>query len=176
MALNTRTALETACYNYVDSILPTSTVIFANENGPRPVGPYVTLNLITQSVRVGSDDYLESSPTVTELNLATRGQRTATLSINAYGQTAYDELWLLKQSLDLPNNKATAIAQGIAILRDQDVVDLSRLRDNEIEKRAQMDIIIGYDVSISESGADYFNIVQGTNEINDTEYEVDGSS
>lgn len=146
----TFTQLEKAIRDIFIGILPGSTtVIWANENGPRPELPYLLLNFATKSVKVGSRDELRNIPATDTYRLY--GHRHAMLSVNAYGKDALQMAEDLKNKLQLASVLDALRAQSISVLDESDTRDLSVLVDTKIEKRAQFDLTLGYTVSIDET-------------------------
>jgi hypothetical protein len=130
------------------TLVPASfTVVWQNESGVTPKPPYIQLNLITKSVKIGSRD---ETRFISGDNFQLIGQRTGVLSINAYGASALEVLFTMKDKLQLQSTLILLREKEIAFLSDSDVRDLSLLLDTKIQKRAQFDLTLGYTVSIDE--------------------------
>lgn len=134
----------------VDTVTDPSnvTVIFANQNAPRPAKPYGTI-LIVSSIRVGQNDEQRSTDNYGEMTLI--GQRQMTVSLNIYGDGAMDYMETLQQSLSkfsvLQNYFGSA---QISILNKSNIQNLTYLLETDFESRAQMDITIGYAIDYTD--------------------------
>lgn len=124
------------------------TVIFANQNAPRPAKPYGTI-LIMSVIRVGQNDEQRETDNYGEMALV--GQRQMTVSLNIYGEGAIDYMETLQQSLSkfsvLQNYFGSA---PISILNKSTIQNLTYLLETDFESRAQMDITIGYAVDYTD--------------------------
>lgn len=145
----TRTALENAIRAWlvlagVVGGVPNAdrAVIFAHQDGTRPPLPYLTINLIVPSAQVHEDEEWVDDEATPRHHI--RGNRFATVSVNAYGATAYD--WLDRAGLRLraPTVKALNDTAGIAVQTLSEIRDLSGLRDQGTERRWQQDFRVDY--------------------------------
>lgn len=123
-------------------------VIWANESGVRPKLPYVSLNFINPGMRMGSKDNIEYAG---DDAFQVVGQRSATLSVNAFGDEAIQQLMNFRDALETAEAMDYTREQQISIVPDGKPKDLSELVDTKIEKRAQLDLSVGYTVSIEEN-------------------------
>ena len=145
----TRTALETAVRAWlvlagvVGGISNADrAVIFAHQDGVRPPMPYLLVNVIVPSVQVGEDEEFVDDADPPQRSI--RGNRYATVSVNAFGETAFDWLELASFRLRAPSIKALNIAAGIAVQPISGVSDLSALRDQSTERRWVQDFRVDY--------------------------------
>lgn len=118
------------------------TVIFANQNAPRPDKPYATI-LIVSNVALGGRD--EQRSTDSDGIMTLTGLRRMTLSINIFGEGALDYMEQARNSL----NKQTVLddffwADDIAIINKGEIQNLTLLLETIYEPRAQMNLTIGY--------------------------------
>jgi len=115
-------------------------VIFANQNGPRPKLPYVTLRVGT-SPRQG---LLEGD--LSEDGIQTyAGHRDATVELQCFGDGGFDALDNLGQRLKGPAMLAAALRLNLAVYATDAVQNVPVLRDGgKYEPRAVMDIGIRY--------------------------------
>lgn len=118
------------------------TVIKANQKGPRPPRPYVSVLFINANSRIGSVmDQQRSTDTGTVL---TEGARKAVASINIFGETANETLSKVRDSLDRPDVIASFAQMGIAHLSEDGPNDLTELEETAFEERSQMDLMISF--------------------------------
>lgn len=117
-------------------------VIFAHQDGPRPPMPYLLVNLLVPSVQVGEDEEIVDDADPPQHHI--RGNRYATVSVNAFGATAFDWLELAALRLRAPSIKALNTAAGIAVQPMGGVNDLSALRDQSTERRWQQDFRVDF--------------------------------
>lgn len=115
-------------------------VIFANQNGPRPSLPYITLR-VSSSPRMG----------LLEADLSNDGTQTyaahrdATVELQCFGDGGFDALDDLSQRLKGPAMLATALAANLAVYATDPVQNVPVLRDGtRYEPRAVLDIGIRY--------------------------------
>ncbi len=114
-------------------------VIPADDKGPRPALPYLTVR-VGPIARVGEeeavhDKNVDGDPVVTQ-----KGLRRSIVSVNGYGEGA--EEWLAQAVLCLGAKAATDqldYGAGIVVVASFDPTDLSALVDTEIEARVQQD-------------------------------------
>jgi hypothetical protein len=121
-----------------------SAVIIADQDGPRPALPYLTVRVLLYDLPVGEDESAVDDadpPTVRQ-----RGQRTGTVSVNAYGTGAED--WLERAVLLLrsPSVAALLLAGGLTIRPEGGISNLSGLRDTGTETRFHRDFAIDYEL------------------------------
>lgn len=127
-------------------------VIFADQDGPRPPLPYVTLRIETFDLPVGEDeDRVDDSDPPTWRG---RGNRRGSISVNAFGAGAAD--WLERAHLFLraPSVKAQLTAAGIGVRPLGAPNNLSRLLDDKSQTRFQRDFAIDYVAEVSEAEAE----------------------
>lgn len=119
-----------------------ATVIWMNENAPRPPLPYVAIK-VSPARRIGKDWY---SP-VNDMGLQTViGDREFTLSIQVFGaESPVSYLQDVADKLQLISAGDKIRAQEMALRDVKPVMDISALLSNtKIEKRANLDVILGY--------------------------------
>lgn len=125
-----------------------SQIIPADDKGPRPALPYLTVKVITADIPVGTDE------TIRELNPATdvptvrgRGHRSGTVSVQGFGADSAG--WMEVAALRLRYDSIQRLLSdaGIAVInRGGGVSDISALVDTEIEARYVRDFEISYTV------------------------------
>lgn len=125
-------------------------VIMANEKGPRPNRPYVSLNFLNASAELGGSTQTiretvnEDGDPITLVNTA--AMRKAVASINVFGDNAIDTLSKVRDSLDRPDVTQKFEAAEIAHLDNGPVNDLTALQETIYEERGQMDLTVSFAV------------------------------
>lgn len=142
----TYSQLETELYNWA-SINTTVPVIFADENGTRPDGNYITLKVMTFS-KIGQKDEL---PADNNGDRSVKYDEDFTLNIEGYGRGVQDNIQELKDSLQRESGLQALYQVGIAVRADSDITDVSALLDETIEKRYLYEIMMGFSRKIQEN-------------------------
>ena len=127
------------------------TVIWDKPDIPRPNVPYVTLSVSSGPRKTGAAEvrYADSQDTFTYPM-----RKEITLTINTYA----DSGWLailggIIDALELPTKQEILRSAGIAIIRNEDPIDISALLNDQHEGRGSVDIMLGYCDNINdESG------------------------
>lgn len=125
---------------------PASQIIPADDKGPRPSLPYLTVKVTAADVAVGVDEKKEGSsggaPTVTP-----RGIRSGSVSVQGYG--AITSEWIQDATLALTSSSVQAVltAGGLTVTTlGSGTTDLSGLLDTKFEPRFLKEFQIGYAV------------------------------
>jgi hypothetical protein len=146
----TRAALENAVRAWLVAAgalggisTPAAKVIAADQDGTRPPLPYLLVRTLTHDVPVGQDETIVDDATPPRVYV--RGQRYATVSINAFGETALG--WLQRAVLHLRSPSIAALNQaaGIAVQLQGGLTNLSGLRDSHTETRFVQDLRVSYE-------------------------------
>jgi len=117
------------------------TVIFADQNSPRPPYPYAVVRLDTM-VKIGWDEVREIDP---DTNIATiGGQRRMTVSVSYFGPKPLEEIAKAYNALEKQTVHDQLAASGIAILEKNDVQNLTGMLETIFEERASFDFFIGF--------------------------------
>lgn len=132
-------SLETDIYSLFSTLIG-STVIFADQNKPRPALPYTAIKI--GSMRYVNQDHYSDAD---NLGIQTvKGDREFTLSIQNYGKN--DCVTFLNDvvgKLRLNTNIDKFMAKKIVPFNTSAVLDISGLVDNtNIEKRASLDVFM----------------------------------
>ena len=115
-------------------------VIFANQNGPRPKLPYITLRVGTAPRQGLLEGELSEDGVQTYA-----GHRDATVELQCFGDGGFDALDGLSQRLKGPGMLAAALEANLAVYATDAVQSVPVLRDGgKYEPRAVMDIGIRY--------------------------------
>jgi hypothetical protein len=117
-------------------------VIKADQDGPRPAVPYVTVKVTTLSV-VGVDERL-TYDNAGQGTVKVRGIRRAVVQCTAYGTEAAEWLSyaLLVSGIDAAMDQLSAA--GISIDEGSTMTDLSALMDTAIENRTLQELRVLY--------------------------------
>lgn len=120
------------------------TVIWANQNGPKPKKPFTTLRLY--AIRgVGMNDEV---PTDTPGEIEIKGTGEATLEVQYFGTDAEQKLIELNQALAKPTIVDRCFGAGVAFFDAQNVQDLTGLLDGaNYEGRASVDLSVRFTLS-----------------------------
>jgi hypothetical protein len=136
MPLNFET-IKTNLYSWALANCPGCSVIFLNENAPRPAQPYVTLFL--SSLNQIGEDYTPESDINGMVDMV--GDREFTLQIQTYGGDCITRLENLRSSLQKQTVLDTLRANGIVFVNHFGINDLTELLDSRFEKRGAMDVL-----------------------------------
>jgi hypothetical protein len=136
MPLNFET-IKTSLYSWATANSGGASVIFLNENAPRPAQPYVTLFL--SSLNQIGEDYTPESDVNGLVDMV--GDREFTLQIQTYGGDCITRLENLRSSLQMQTVLDTLRANGIVFVNHFGINDLTELLDSRFEKRGAMDVL-----------------------------------
>lgn len=144
----TRIAFENTIRSVLQSLLPTTVLaIFADENGPRPSAPYLTIKIMEKHP-VGSPHYTNTD---TQGVQQVRWDEDVAVSIQSFGANAYDILATAVACFNKETVLTVLQAAEIAIRSAGAVRDLTELLDSVFEKRASVDMVFGIAQSISDT-------------------------
>jgi len=132
-------------YARVKALAGADTVIWADQNAPRPALPYWTIKLASRR-SIGWDEYGQG----TDANgiQTYGGVREETLLIQRIGDGSYDAVSAFRDMLAKRTVQAAWYATGIAIFERGAVLDVPYPLDNaQLEPRATMDLFIRYAVT-----------------------------
>lgn len=122
---------------------PDRAVIFGDQDTTRPSLPYVTVRVLVYDIPVGEDeDLVDDADPPTWRG---RGQRTGTVSVNAYGAAA--EAWLERAVFMLrsPSVQTLLTAGGLTVRPEGGLNNLSSLLDDKTQVRFQRDFAVDYE-------------------------------
>lgn len=131
-----------AWYLYAKECVPNNwTVTYAKQtdDSPRPPKPYLTLNIIAGPRPLTMDDELRYIDDDEFGSLV--GQRSHTLSIQAYGDGFNDILSKIQSFLDDPDKRDLLREADIAVTSKGAITDISRALSTGYEHRASLDIV-----------------------------------
>lgn len=151
-----RRELEDVLFEVVEPHLPAGVhLIWEDQSAPRPEKPYVSLNFLLPSQRIGHDELRGEGD-----QFFLVGQRRFVLSVNAFGESrqenedaldAADLLEPVVQGLYSEETLSQLLAAGIASVDEGQVRDLTALLESRYESRAQVDLTFHRTVSKSET-------------------------
>ena len=127
-----------------------------NKNAPRPSTDYISMRVISGPRKEGSFDEVREDTGVFYLS----GQRSFTVSVQAYGAAAMMEIQALQDYLESIDTLAAFNTIGIALTNDPDIQNLSEKLDTYIEDRFQMDLIFNTSQNIALVGLDSIGKVE----------------
>lgn len=121
-------------------------VIPADDVGPRPAMPYLTVKVLSADLQVGEDDpwphLVLGVP-----KLTVRGNRSGSVSVQSFGAAAEEWLATARLSLRLPAIQEVLRAAGLTIVPDGAARDITAVRDTRAEPRFVWDLAIQYVVT-----------------------------
>ena len=138
------TTLKAKIYTLVKALVGTETLIWGDQNAPRPALPYWTM--ILQSIRkVGEDTYSQG---VTDEGVQTvTGTRDATLAIQRYGTGSDIACADLRDKIALISVIESWIAAGVVVYDETPITNATVKLDNaQLEPRAAIDLMIRFGV------------------------------
>lgn len=149
-----RRDLEDALFEVIEPLLPGVTLIWEDQSAPRPAKPYVSLNFLTPSQRLGFDEQRVDGDQISLV-----GQRRFVVSVNAFGENrvknedaldAADLLEKIVQGLYKEETIASLKERCLASITESEIRDLTALQETRYESRAQVDLTFHRTVSQSE--------------------------
>ena len=118
--------------------LTSAQIIRADQSGPRPPLPYMTVRVNLHDERVGHDEEIVNA----NAQLVTRGNRRGTISLNAFGDGA--EAWLGRALAVLRHEAVKALIPTVAIVPNGGALNLTQVVDDRMEPRWQRDFWVHY--------------------------------
>lgn len=140
MAINFLT-VKNNLYDWAVTVVPMGMpIIYWEVNAPRPVIPYVTLQ-ISQVTAVNQDYSAPDSDS--SGNIFMKGDRQFTLAVQSYGGDSLTVMENLRTSLQKQTVLDTLRANGIVFYQSLTINDITDLVDSKYESRSQLDILFG---------------------------------
>lgn len=159
----TRTAVENAVRGWLVLVgadggvpNPGSAVIFADQDFTRPALPYLVVRILTHDGQVGEDEDLVDIAA----QWSPRGQRTDTVSVSAYGETAAAWLDRAVFMLRAPSVLRAMDTSGITVRPLGPTTNLAELLDDKTEARAVRDFAVDYTREASDEVEDLVELEQ----------------
>jgi len=135
--------------NPAGTALTAAQVIFASPAKARPPLPYITIDVISPGPRDGHDDTIVSLTAGVPYHKA-RGRRTATISLQGYGEATAEWLEELRLSSALGDDVADTLeAAGYPRFGFMPgaMQDVGKLLDSSSEARHSFDVTVHYEVT-----------------------------
>lgn len=158
-----KTVFEGLLYSWIAGITST-TIIFANENGPRPELPYITI-LTRIASKKGSIPFYDRA--ANDGTQRIKYDIDYSLSLQCYGNSENDPITILqglKDEMQKQSNLGYFYLSGLAIREDNEIQDISTLIDSTIEKRALWELIFGVGHEIIDD-PNFIEKVEGSGDI-----------
>lgn len=131
------TTIRDALYTWVESVEGSRPVVWADQDAPRPMGPFTSLRLNTRT-KVGHDFVGHATD---EGEISVRGNREIVLEVQTFGENALSRAEALRTSLSMPTVwGALSSTAGIAVLWEGDVQNISELEESRYEERGTFDV------------------------------------
>lgn len=132
----------------VQPALADAQIIPADDKGPRPALPYLTVKLTTQHQRMGEDErgveVLDAGEPGERVELTVTGARRAVLQVRGFGEAPGDWLAAAELALSDPQVVMELGALGVGVRSLGGIIDVSALLDTKIEARWSQDYEITY--------------------------------
>lgn len=119
-------------------------VILADKPGPRPTSAYLSVKVTVPAAVIGMQDERIDTLDGGTPQVSIRGARRATVSVNAFGETAIEWLAMAVLGLPLPPIMAIVDAAGLTIDTFGDPIDLSLVLDTAFEARVLHEFEVQY--------------------------------
>ena len=144
----------------------TGKVIIAEDNGPKPDLPYITIRLGPMTPQ-GHE--CRSSPVYTlgtDTNaVKISGVRDLVVNFQGYGDNIYGVLDNLYQYICVENSIDLLATGGLALINQIAINNLTRLNDLEFEQRAQMDLLFRFGTQLENIDVGYIETISVTGEV-----------
>ena len=163
------TSLQDAIYDWLAPIVSPRQIIWRNQKAPQPTSAYYALDITSLAIAEGNG--MEIQVSGSQRTLVQR--RHAVLNLQSFGAQATESLFDLKSFMYLESSREALTAANLAVLNDEDVLELSALIDTDFQERASMDLLLGYTRSDLD-GSNWIEIVEVTDTFGDTTI-IDGS-
>ncbi|MBC3540657.1 LIC_12616 family protein [Rufibacter sediminis] len=148
--------------------LPDNKVVYANQNGPRPAFPYVTVHVTAKSDMGWADISVPDTDGVAEIN----NDRMVSISLQALGSGAMSLMETLRDDLERPTSLQQFRGAGLPFIRVlNDVNDLTTVVGTKYEERAGMDLEFRTAVQLTDE-VGLIEAVTGESQINSEIKEV----
>lgn len=135
----TYTQIDAAIYNYVSANVGGITVIWSDENRPRPGLPYITLSVINY----GKIGMVDQGTTDGSGNQDRCYNEDVSLSVQGYGRGSKDNLQTLKDSFSTETGRLALEAQDLSLRDDESIRSVGVPIDENMEPRWLYEITMG---------------------------------
>lgn len=136
-------------YTLLKALVGAETLVFADQNAPRPALPYWTLRLGSVR-RLGHEHYTQGVDV--NLDQTVSGVREVTAQVQRYGTGAAQKVEDLRDSLFLPSVSGAWQLANVALYNTGDVQDVPFKLDNaQLEPRASLDLFVRFGTDIKDN-------------------------
>lgn len=139
----------------VNSPSGTMPIIWANENGPRPTDAlYLGVNVIAGPTKKGSAWKSKISGVASPSDTGTQSvvqEWELSISVQAYGDGGDALLSAVAIALELESTYAVLKSKGLFTRGEPTIKDVSEIIDETAEKRAVLDLTLGYTEKVTDS-------------------------
>lgn len=143
-------------------------IVWTKQDAPRPARPYVSLDFLMGPAMEGSFDELREIPgAANEGNFDVTGSRNISITVECYGDDSLEFASILHGSLEKPTVQELLSSYGIALIRQEDVRDVTLAMETRMESRHQFDARFRI-VSSSVDRVGFIEKVLVTNLVNNT--------
>lgn len=132
----------------VISTLTQYSIIWADQDDPRPPLPYISLRVM----REREQQHPYEAPVDANGNQESSTDSACVVEIQAYGPNAYGIMKSLRASLGFQSTGDQLAGTGISIMHRGDVMNITELLNNTFhEERAAVEVIFGYRFSATDN-------------------------
>ena len=140
--------------------------IFAHPNAPRPITPYVLINII-QNTPIGIQEHQDTLLQDDSIDIDYSNVEELFVSINTYYAGAYQTATKLKDSLGRVTVTDQLFAAGLGYKNATTVNDIPEEINKQFEERAQFDCFF-FIRSLDEENIETIQKIEITNELDNT--------
>lgn len=166
--------LKPKLHALIQGAVGSETVIFADQNSPRPELPYWTIR-IQSILTVGEAEYIQSDDDNSQHVV---GVREATVQVQRFGEDSEIACLFLKANLRTESTQNGWFDNKIACFNIGLIANLTTKLDNaNIEERAALDLFVRFGSDLLDGSSGMFNTVNMTGEYEtvDTTAEFDAN-
>lgn len=134
--------LHTKLYTLIKDVIGSETLIFADQNSPRPANPYWIIKVNVQR-QIGNDGYSQGVDNLG--NIKIKGVREATVYVQRIGTNAVDACSDLRDNLSRVTVQEKWQFNNIAVYDVGNVMDAPFMLDSsQLEPRANLDLFVRF--------------------------------
>lgn len=134
--------VASSLYTLVKSQIGAETLIFADQNAPRPTIPYWTMRLASQRL-IGRDSY--SNEIDNSGNQKVRGVREITVNVQRIGEDSSSFVGDLRDNLSKTTVLEAFQIEKLALYDTTDVLNVPfKMDESSLEPRASMDLLVRF--------------------------------
>lgn len=166
--------IEKAIYDWATSQarlksgIPTYDFMWEDQSEHRLTPPYGSLKFTQGPVRIFQDELRKEGS-----DFLNSGLREITLSVNLYGEKAFEVSDFLNGGIERPSILEMFNSSGLAYINATAVRNLTRLTGARYESRFQFDVRFRLAHNFVDTAQGYFDKVEITNELDNTTETID---